>query len=329
MQYGIVIQPVATIYEIPAETVVKDGMVLSAIADEAMYGTGLAITGPGVIGPEVTGAEVNGPEAAGMAVIGRETDETGQRVEMNRGYLPVRTFYGYTGYVRKEAVRLVSLEEMMAWEEGGLMVTTAFCVDVVSVPKVQGVRLVSLFRGSLVSVIPYECGIEGWGKVKLADGRFGYIREQFLENKEFSQAGLWTETLPQKKIVDKEAFRRAVVETAKTYLGIQYRWGGRYTAGIEFSGLTSVSYMMNGILTWRDAKIVEGYPVREIAKYEMKMGDLLYFPGHIAMYMGDGRYIHSTGKAGSGGVVNHSLNPEDADFRADLAESLYAAGSIF
>ena len=114
MQYGIVIQPVATIYEIPAETVVKGWMVLSAIADEAMYGTGLAITGPGV-----TGAEVNGPEAAGMAVIGRETDETGQRTEMNRGYLPVRTFYGYTGYVRKEAVRLVSLEEMMAWEEGG------------------------------------------------------------------------------------------------------------------------------------------------------------------------------------------------------------------
>lgn len=209
------------------------------------------------------------------------------------------------------------------------MVTTAFCVDVVSVPKVQGVRLVSLFRGSLVSVIPYECGIEGWGKVKLADGRFGYIREQFLENKEFSQAGLWTEVLPQKKIVDKDAFRRAVVETAKTYLGIQYRWGGRSTAGIDCSGLTSVSYMMNGILTYRDAKIVEGYPVREIAVGEKKMGDLLYFPGHIAMYMGDGKYIHSTGKAGSGGVVINSLNPEDADFRADLAESLYAVGSIF
>lgn len=244
MQYGIVIQPVATIYEIPAETMVKDGMTLSAIADEAMYGTGLAITG----------AEITGREAA------------------RQGFLPVRTFYGYTGYVRKEAVRLVSLEEMMAWEEGGLMVTTAFCVDVVSVPKVQGVRLVSLFRGALVSVIPYECGIEGWGKVKLADGRFGYIREQFLENKEFSQAGLWTEVLPQKKIVDRDAFRRAVVETAKTYLGIQYRWGGRSTAGIDCSGLTSVSYMMNGILTYRDAKIVEGYPVREIAVGEKKWG---------------------------------------------------------
>ena len=39
------------------------------------------------------------------------------------------------------------------------------------------------------------------------------------------------------------------------------------------------------------------------------MGDLLYFPGHIAMYIGDGKYIHSTGKAGSGGVVINSLNP--------------------
>lgn len=101
-----------------------------------------------------------------------------------------------------------------------------------------------------------------------------------------------------------------------------HRWDRLFRA-------TSVSYMMNGILTYRDAKIVEGYPVREIAAGEKKMGDLLYFPGHIAMYMGNGKYIHSTGKAGSGGVVINSLNPEDADFRADLAESLYAVGSIF
>ena len=69
MQYGIVIQPVATIYEIPAETMVKDGMTLSAIADEAMYGTALAITGAEVTGAEITGAEITGREAVISAEI--------------------------------------------------------------------------------------------------------------------------------------------------------------------------------------------------------------------------------------------------------------------
>lgn len=294
MEYGIVIRPVVTLYEVPAETKSEEGVTLSAIADEALYGTGLA----------VTGAEVN-------------------------GFLPVRTFYGYAGYVHREEIRPVNLDELRAWENGGLMVTTPFSVDVVSVPKVQGVKLVSLYRGSLVRRIPHECSTEGWDKVKLPDGRSGYLRTQYLGVKAFSQEGLWTGTLPQKEIVDKAAFRRAVAETAKTYLGIQYRWGGRSTAGIDCSGLTSVSYMLNGILTYRDAKIEEGYPVHEIAVDKMEMGDLLYFPGHIAMYIGEGKYIHSTGKAGSGGVVINSLNPEDEEFRADLAESLYAVGSIF
>ena len=87
--------------------------------------------------------------------------------------------------------------------------------------------------------------------------------------------------------------------------------------------------MLCGILIYRDARMVEGYPVHEIAASEMKPGDLLYFPGHIAMYLGNGSYIHATGKAGSGGVVINSLNPSAADYRADLADSLYAVGSIF
>lgn len=128
---------------------------------------------------------------------------------------------------------------------------------------------------------------------------------------------------------EEKRFREAVVETAKTYLGTQYRWGGRSTAGIDCSGLTSVSYMLNGILIFRDAKIVEGYPVHEIHKADRKPGDLLYFPGHIAMYVGEGRYLHSTGKVGSGGVVYNSLDPNSAEYRKDLADSLYAVGSIF
>lgn len=293
MQYAVAEKPCTTIYEIPSEVVMKDGITLSAISDEALYGMGLCITG----------AEEN-------------------------GFYPVRTFYGYYGYVHADEVRVTELEALKKWDEG-LVVTNAVCLDVVSYPKVQGVRLISVYRGSLLYLEEWECGMEGWAKVRLADGQCGYVRNQYLDKKEFSQAGLWTGKLIQKEIVDEAAFRMAVVETARTYLGTQYRWGGRSTAGIDCSGLTSTSYMRNGILTYRDAKIAEGYPVHEISRDEMLPGDLLYFPGHIAMYMGNGKYIHSTGKIGSGGVVINSFNCGDEDYRADLVESLCAVGSIF
>ncbi len=293
--YGMVKIPVATIWEGRSEIKEKSlGETVSAISDEGLYGMGLRITG----------AE-------------------------ERGFYPVRTFYGYSGFIRKEEMKLVSLNELKSWEESGLMVTDGIYVDILSLPKVQGVRLLSLFRGSLIKVLILDSETEGWAKVELLDGRVGYMRNQFLRKKEFSQSGLWTGELPQKEIVDEASFRKSVVETAKQYLGTQYRWGGRSTAGIDCSGLTSESYLLNGILAYRDARIEPGFPVHEIPKDEMLPGDLMYFPGHIAMYMGNGAYIHSTGKIGSGGVVINSLNPQAEDYRADLAESWYASGSIF
>ena len=293
--YGIVKIPVAAIWEGPEE--IKEnslGETVSAISDEGLYGMGVTITG--------------------------------EEVE---GFYPVRTFYNYSGFIRKEEIETVSLDELKGWEEGNLMVTDGVYVDIVSLPKVQGVRLLSLFKGSLLKVLSFDSEVEGWARIELLDGRVGYMRNQYLRPKEFSQSGLWTGGLPQKEIVDEAAFRKAVVETAKQYLGTQYRWGGRSTAGIDCSGLTSESYLLNGILTYRDARIEPGFPVHEIPKDEMLAGDLMYFPGHIAMYMGNGAYIHSTGRIGSGGVVINSLNPKAEDYRADLAEGWYASGSIF
>jgi hypothetical protein len=293
--YGIVRVPGAAIWEGPGE--IKEnclGERVSAVSDEGLYGMGFLITG------------------------GEE-----------EGFYPVRSFYGYCGFIRKEDVKIVSLDELKSWEEGGLMVIDGIYVDILSLPKVQGVRLLSLCRGSLLKVLSFESETDGWARAELLDGRIGYVRNQFLRTKEFSQAGLWTGRLPQKEIVDEAVFRRSVVETAKLYLGSQYRGGGRSGAGIDCSGLTSESYLLNGILIFRDARIEPGFPVHEIPRNEMLPGDLMYFPGHIAMYMGNGTYIHSTGKTGSGGVVINSLNPLEECCRADLAESWYASGSIF
>ena len=49
----------------------------------------------------------------------------------------------------------------------------------------------------------------------------------------------------------------------------------------------------------------------------------------MALYLGEGRYIHSTGAAVSGGVVINSLESSDPLYREDLVKCLYAVGSIF
>lgn len=294
MEFGIVLWPAASIYERPAETKETEGVTVSAISDEVLSGMGLAVTGEEV-----------------------------------KGFLPIRTFYGYVGYVKKEAVRLVSLKEMQFWEMGGLRVTLGLCLDVQSLKGVRGIRCSSLCRGSLVRVITSGKEEEGWLEVEMADQRRGFVRREYLAAKEFSQEGLWSGGLPQREIVDEEEFRKAVVETALTYLGVQYRWGCRSSLGLDCSGLVSESYLLNGILIYRDAKMADGFPVHPIEPDQARRGDLLYFPGHIALYAGDGKYVHSTGKDGESGVVVNSLNPEDDDYRVDLAQALYAVGSIF
>lgn len=137
------------------------------------------------------------------------------------------------------------------------------------------------------------------------------------------------------------ALRKTLTDTALEYLGVQYRWGGRSGFGIDCSGLVSMSYLRCGITIYRDASLVDGYAMERIPLNwdveghwlpselsKLLPGDALYFPGHIAMYLGEGRYIHSTGKAGDNGVVINSLLPDDACYREDLVRLLYAVGGV-
>ena len=247
MKYGIVKKPIATMYECASLTMESDGKTLSAISDQVLYGMLVALE-----------EEVN-------------------------DFVFVKTFYGYSGYLLKEDLMIADESAAKDWEASKLSVVSGICVDVMSLPKVQGVCYASLFRGSLVKVEEWDFEETGWAKVSLADGTVGYMRNQYLWEKKFSQAGVFTGVPVQTAVLDEEQFRKSVTETAKLYLGVQYRWGGRCPAGIDCSGLTSQSYLLNGIITWRDAKIVEGFPVHDIAREDAKPGDLLYFPGHIAM----------------------------------------------
>lgn len=236
--------------------------------------------------------------------------------EAASGWYRVRTHYRYEGFASAEQL-LLDQEKVAAWEALPKQVVRNknFC-DVLSVPKVQGWHLQHLARGCVIAVIGEPEG--GYQKVRLADGREGFVMAGILDT-------YHTAPISEEETV----LRKALVDAAMLYQGTHYRWGGKSPMGIDCSGLCSMAYMLCGILIHRDAKILEGFPIREIPMEAMKPGDLIFFPGHVAMYLGNSRYCHSTAKAGSDGFVINSLDPADPDFRADLKEKITQIGSIF
>lgn len=236
--------------------------------------------------------------------------------ECKKNFLKITTQYGYSGWINVSDVKKLSAQEASIWKnpQSPLLLTQRL-TDVLALPKVQAPVLTTLFMGSLV--IPHGCPCDGWQNILLADGSQGYV----------PSIAVTAQSTPH--LNDSDKLRTVILNYALSYLGTQYRWGGKTHEGIDCSGLTFMSYYMCGINIYRDAVMQEGYPVKEIPLSQIKPADLLYFPGHVALYLGNGKYIHSTGNLKSFGCVINSLNPNDLDYRADLAESLYAVGSVF
>lgn len=248
----------------------------------------------------------------------------------------VVTHYGYSGYVHAKSIKIVTENDLRQRMECGLQVVICVRhVDVLTEPKVQGKILAVLCQGAFVQILPEVKN--GYRRIILADGRQGYIPciayMQRMDSDAYffakNRKNFFYEQQVHYRDRIEEVFREQVSRWAKSYLGTQYRWGGKSPEGLDCSGLTFMSYMLCGILIYRDAAIREEYPVKAISLNQIKKGDLLYFPGHIAMYLGQGKYIHATGNASSFCCVINSLCESDVDFREDLAENLYAAGSIW
>ena len=253
------------------------------------------------------------------------------------GWIKVRTHYGYEGYISERHFRPTNKEELSERQDK----TRFFRIsvrqaDLLSEPKVQGLPLELLMKNAFVELLEKDQA-EGWSLVRTAAGREGYIHTPYLAPRKEDDGYLLEEAEDYSYFlekfcqagIDEEAFRENVAKSAGAYMGTQYRWGGKSSQGIDCSGLTFMSYMENGVLIYRDADMVEGYPIRPISRAELKKGDLIFFPGHVAMYLENNRFIHSTGFAKTPCVTINSLNPEDEDYREDLDKKVIACGSVF
>ena len=94
-------------------------------------------------------------------------------------------------------------------------------------------------------------------------------------------------------------FGRNVADYALQFIGNPYVWGGTsLTSGADCSGFVQSVYRHFGLSIPRTSAEQAGYG-REIAYEEMEPGDLVCYPGHVAMYIGGGRIVHArSAKAG-------------------------------
>jgi len=110
-------------------------------------------------------------------------------------------------------------------------------------------------------------------------------------------------------------------------LGRRYLWGVTSTKGIDCSGFTKTSYFSQGIMLARDASQQALYGEElDVSNFNFQPGDLLFFGRskdritHVGMYIGNDRFIHSSGR-----VRINSFNPDDDDYEQGRKKSLVAA----
>lgn len=243
------------------------------------------------------------------------------------GYYLVETPDGYLSYTDATAVSLMNADAFESWKNSKRIIYTFDFGHAFSKADVNSTRVSDLVKGNILQVLAEE---RGYYKVGFPDKRIGYIKK--TEAKLFSE---W------EKRANPNA--DAILETAKTLIGVPYLWGGTSIKGVDCSGFTKTSYFLNGVIIPRDASqqalVGTGIDVLDADSISVEKclknlqpGDLLFFSAakrrgitggrvtHTAIYMGKGEFIQSAGM-----VKVSSLVPETANYDEHQSKTLVSA----
>ncbi len=130
------------------------------------------------------------------------------------------------------------------------------------------------------------------------------------------------------RLSDIIAFTKAAMQQPNYYL-----WGGTVGPNYDCSGLMQAAFAASGVWLPRDS-YQQADLMQTIAQEELLPGDLIFFAAkervnHVALYLGDGYYIHSSGKEmGRNGIGIDRLSTTENEVSKAYYRQLWGMGRV-
>ncbi len=219
------------------------------------------------------------------------------------GYYLVQTPDGYVSWLDDDGFELMNEKEFVDWKSSEKVIYLKEYGFSYSQPDENSQTVSDLVAGN---ILKFENTNNEFYSVTFPDGRKAFVKKS--EAVVFDD---WYNSL--------SPTGESILKTAYRFMGIPYLWGGTSTKGMDCSGFTKTVYFLNGIILSRDAsqQVNTGELIDTENGWEnLQAGDLLFFGRkangdkkeritHVAIYIGDGDFIHAAGR-----VKINSFNPE-------------------
>ncbi|MEG3844435.1 C40 family peptidase, partial [Microcoleus sp. herbarium14] len=178
-------------------------------------------------------------------------------------------------------------------------------------PLVKGGRdyrddIDSVVQGNTTAVMVRLCEDDYPGWLDIRDVELLNATEIVYHPLELSEAKI------REKLPIAITFAREAMNQSNYYL-----WGGTVGPNYDCSGLMQAAFVAAGIWLPRDAYQQEAF-TKPISFSDLEPGDLVFFgtaekATHVGLYLGDNRYIHSSGKAQGRNGIGIDVLSEDGD----------------
>lgn len=176
------------------------------------------------------------------------------------------------------------------------------------------VRKLASVDSDTLAVLPYGTEVEGtlegdWVAFSYRGDR-AYVHRNYLSDKpvEKNETPLTEE---QSNGV------QGMIALAKSKVGSPYQFAASGPDAFDCSGFVAYLYReVMGIQLPRNSE-AQYNALQKVSMSDLKPGDILYYPGHVAFYIGDGQYIHAS-TYGVGVIYGNMSDAYSREFVAAL-----------